>query len=109
MLKNHEHVKSHIAWKGGLQEHQAEMLLQGQPPFSYVLRDGKEAYTYFITFVKDDGTFKHQRFVLEADRKGWHYRNGQASSHPVEVLADTVEEIIPMMMHCEPGECRPLV
>jgi hypothetical protein len=105
---NHEHVKSHSAWKGSLQEGQAEALLQGQPPFSYVLRNGEKEYAYFITFVKEDGTFKHQRFVLEAARKGWHYRNGAATDRPVEMLADTVEEIIPMMMHCELNDCKPL-
>jgi len=46
--------------------------------------------------------------VLELDRKGWYYRNGVGSG-PAEILSKDLEELIPMMMHCDAMACTPLI
>jgi hypothetical protein len=80
----------------------AEALLNGRDTFSYVLRRGEEENEYYISFVNGDGGVKHQRFILEYDRKGWWYKNG-TEHEPTEA----VDELIPCMMHCSIENCKP--
>ena len=59
-----------------ISENESEKLLIGKSPFTYLLRSGEKERPYFISFVREDGSIKHQFFALEFDRKGWLYRNG---------------------------------
>jgi hypothetical protein len=112
---NQEQIQGHPAWHGDIDAVQAEALLQGNDSFSYLLRKGEEENAYFISFVKEDLSIKHQRFTLEHDRKGWYFKNGitGTSCHldkmtygPTEIVAETSRGLIPQMMHCDDGECK---
>ena len=105
--ESHDQIEAHSAWNGNLPEKNAEKILQGKGPFTYILRGGEQKYTYFISYVKDDLSVKHQKFVLELDRKGWHYRNG-VTKGLAEILEKDLEELIPQMMHCDHRACIPL-
>jgi SH2 domain-containing protein len=100
-------IKLHPAWYVTISEHEAEKLLQNQLPFTYLLRQSEQEPLYFISFLKEDGSIKHQFFVLEYSRLGWYYRNG-GTGGPQEIVADNLNELIPKMMHCDPLSCIPL-
>ena len=107
--RNDEQVKAHPAWHFNISENDSETLLKGSRPFTYLLRAGQGEHKYFISFVKEDGSIKHQFFNLEyGDRKGWFYRNGGTGS-PEEVVSQDLHQLIPMMMHCDRLSGTPLM
>jgi hypothetical protein len=106
--KNQVDIQSHLAWHENINEEVSETLLQGKPPFTYILRSGEKEHAYFITYVKSDLSTKHQFFVLEIDRKGWYYRNGVTMGLS-EILSKDLQVLIPMMMHCDAMACTPLM
>lgn len=97
---NQQLIQKHPAWHKDVDAWQAEALLAGKAPFTYLLRKGDKEQSYFITFVKEDHSVYHQLFTLEYDRRGWYYKNG-GPVMPVEII----DELIPQMMHCDPKEC----
>ena len=101
--KNQGEIQSHPAWHEKISEEGSEAQLQGKAPFTYLLRSGNEEHAYFITYVKMDLSIFHQRFVIELDRKTWYYRN-----YITDGPAENLEELIPMMMHCDAMACTPL-
>ena len=103
---NQEQIEKHLAWHESVSSLEAEMLLRGKGSFTYLLRRGEEEQAYYISFVKEDGGIKHQRFTLEYDRKGWFYKNGQVTGTLPEIVDETIEGLIPQMMHCGAGECK---
>lgn len=99
-----EQIEAHIAWHSNLSEKEAESLLEGKDPFTYLLRMGEEGDLYFISFVQEDSSIKHQFFVLELERNGtWCYKNGSTVRSP------NIGDLIPKMMHCEPSDCIPFM
>jgi hypothetical protein len=105
--RNQEQITAHPAWRP-ISEHESEKLLQDKSPFTYLLRFGEKEHSYFISFTKEDGSIKHQFFVLELDRKGWYYRNGSTLNCPAEVVSTDINELIPLMMHCDLSFCNTL-
>jgi len=104
-----EQIEQHIAWHESVDAMQAEKLLEQRGKFAYLLRRGEVKDAYYISFVKEDGGIKHQRFTLEHDRRGWYYKNGcNCSEGPTEIIEKTLEELIPKMIHCDPKKCSPL-
>ncbi len=103
-----EHIKTHSAWHLSISESESEVLLKNQGPFTYLLRAGEEERAYFISFVRENSSIKHQFFVLELDRKGWYYRNGSTLNSPAEIISKDLNELIPLMMHCDANMCIPL-
>ena len=106
--KNQVHIKTHSAWQDPISESESEALLNNKSPFTYLLRSGEKDHSYFISFVREDRSIKHQFFVLELDLKGWYYRNGSTLNSPVEIISKNLNELIPQMMHCDPSSCTPL-
>lgn len=106
--KNEEQVKTHVAWHGDISELVSEELLKNQPYFTYLLRQGEVEHSYFISFVKEDGSIKHQKFILEFDLKGWYYKNG-ITIGPEEVTKENIDDLIPIMMHRNICECVPFL
>lgn len=102
---NKDQIEGHRAWKGNVNAEQAEALLEGRDSFTYLLRKGEGENAYLITFVKEDASIKHQGFTLEFDRKGWYYKNGSYCNSPTEIVSESLEELIPQMMHCTDKEC----
>lgn len=103
ITKNQGELQSHPAWHEKISAVGSETLLQGKPPFTYILRNGEKEHAYFITYVKSDLSVFHQSFVIELDRKTWYYRNC-LNDGPAENL----EELIPLMMHCDAMACTPM-
>jgi hypothetical protein len=101
---NQESIQDHPAWQESIDVMSAETLLEGAGSFTYLLRKGAEEYLHFITFVKEDLTIKHQWFTLEFDPRGWFYRNG--GTGPTQIVAETLEDLIPQMMRCSVEECK---
>lgn len=102
--RNEDQVTTHSAWQGDISASASEKFLEGKPAFTYLLRQGDKKHEYYISFVKPDGSFHHQFFALELNKLGWVYRNGYTHG-PMKNAPD----LIPMMMHCEPYECIPLL
>lgn len=105
--RNQEQVKTHSAWHPNISENDSEILLKDKSPFTYILRFEEKANTYFISFVKEDRSIKHQFFTLEFDRKGWYYLNGATDNSPTEIVSEDMNELIPLMMHCDVNSCIP--
>ena len=106
--RNQEQIKTHPAWHSDISENESEKLLRDKSPFTYLLRAGEKEHLYFISFVKENGSIKHQFFALEFDRKGWLYRNG-GTTGPQEINSKDLHQLIPMMMHCDLLACTPLM
>lgn len=110
--KNNDRITSHPAWVGEVSEEEANQLLKGKSALTYILRSAEKEYAYFISFVQQDQSIKHQYFTLELDRKGWYYKNGIvykngiATGIPTEIISENIDDLIPQMMHCHPTECK---
>ncbi|MGH2612354.1 MAG: SH2 domain-containing protein [Rhabdochlamydiaceae bacterium] len=100
--KNQKQINTHPAWHGNISEKDSEILLNNEGSFIYLLRSGEKRHSYFISFVKKDGSIQHQSFTLELDQKGWQYRNGSTINY------NDLNKLIPLMMHCDPASCNPL-
>ncbi len=98
-------MTTHDAWYGDISASEAEQLLKDKPCLTYLLRQGENKYSFFISFIQQDGSIKHQVFFLELDHIGWLYRNfcGEHCSK------ENFDILIPLMMHCESHECIPLI
>lgn len=103
--RNQDEVKKHPAWRQDISGEESEKLLENQPPFTYVLRAGEKEHAYFISFVQENLSVKHQFFVLEIDRRGWRYLNGSTTKCSPEIISQNLNELIPLMMHCDPNSC----
>ena len=80
--KNQKQIESHPAWYDLISEDESEALLKNKNPFTYLLRAGEKQYSYFISFVRENGAIKHQPFILELNKRGWYYRNGSTLNSP---------------------------
>ncbi len=110
--KNQEQVTSHKAWHADISDKDSEKLLEGRPSFTYLLRNGEREGQpcYYCSFVKEDGSIKHQFFILEYARDGFWYRNGSTGggNAPQDIVSKDLHELIPMMMHCDRFASTPL-
>ena len=96
-------LTGHPAWHGSLTGVSSEALLKGLAPYTYLLRTGEEKGHFYISFVKEDLSIKHQPFVLRFSLNGWHYQNTVGAYRPTNVA-----DLIPLMMHCEIAVMKPL-
>ena len=99
-------ILSHSAWHGDLSGIECEDLLRGSVPGSYLLREGERKGQYYLSFVIGDSfSFKHQPFVITCDNSHtvWGYQNG------AHRWASNLEELVPMVLHCELDKCYPVV
>jgi hypothetical protein len=96
-------IEAHAAWHGKISGMYCEALLREHPAFTYLLRTGEEEGHFYMSFVQAPVSFKHQPFVIRFSLNGWFYQNGYTGITP------TVDELIPLIMHCSPEQCRPLM
>ena len=101
-----DEITFHPSWMGHLSGLDADKLLRGQKPFTYILREGESRSAYYVTFVQSDKTVRHTPFVLTQAQDGWYYENGGAGGPFNEQV--TIDEVIPSIIHCEEGACTPL-
>ena len=106
--KNQEQVTTHVAWHPTVSESESEKMLKGKSPFTYLIRGGDKEHLYYISFVQEDGSLKHQWFVLEFDRNGWVYRNA-GTKGPNGLVSKELHTLIPQILHCDLLACKPLM
>jgi hypothetical protein len=95
-------MQQHQAWHGLITGMFCEGVLRDREAFTYILRQGERPYHYYLSFVKEDGTFHHQPFVVELKSEGWFYRNFNLH------YSTSLEGIIPKIMHCSAEQGVPL-
>ncbi|MGH2611650.1 MAG: hypothetical protein ACRDFB_01210, partial [Rhabdochlamydiaceae bacterium] len=69
-------IKSHPAWKEGINLIRCEALLQDCLPFTYILCEGDSAYQFFLSYMNENRKVKHVPFKIELTIRKWLYRNG---------------------------------
>lgn len=99
-------IEMHSAWLGHIGGLAAEKMLRNRNiPYLYVLRAGEHKMQYYVTFIHEDLTIRHQPFVITMMPEGWHVEQGGAYG-PFKHA--TIDDVIARIMHCE-GEATPLV
>jgi len=94
-------IESHTAWYANITGLAAEKLLRGEEAFSFLLRKGERSHkeneeSYYVTFVKADGSVMHQPFVVTIAPEGFYYENGNTGGPYIEA---TIDDILPLIMH----------
>ncbi len=92
-----DEIQFHPAWVGNLPGLTAEKMLRGKKQsFLYVLRQGEDASSYYITYVAADFTIKHTPFVITNAHEGWYCENG-CSYGPLQA---SIDDILHLIMYC---------
>jgi len=100
----HYDVNAELAkhsWRPGMDALEAEALLAGKSPYTYLLRPSIINRKFVISFVRPNGTIEHDTFSL-IDAKRGIWRN--AYWHHV----GTLEKVVRDMMDCDFSEGTPL-
>lgn len=99
-------IEMNPAWLGHIGGLAAEKMLRNRNiPYLYVLRAGEYEMHYYVTFIHEDLTIRHQPFVVTAMPEGWYCENGGLTG-PFKNA--TIDEVIPAIIHCNKGEASPL-
>ncbi len=102
VMQKVKEIKYHSAWNDKTDEIAAERMLNSEMTYTYLLRPGKDMYHYFLSYVDVDGSVHHKMVKIELSAKGWIYRNGTAT------VRETLEDLIPVALHCSVDQCRPV-
>lgn len=95
-------IQNHVAWHGLITGMFCEGILRDREPFTYVIRQGEKPFHFYLSFVRAHNTFQHQPFIVEWKKDGWFYMNC------IPHHSDSLEGLIPQIMHCEAAKCIPL-
>lgn len=87
-------------WKGHLSSHNAEQILKGKSPFSYLIRLGEEKSKFTLSYVRADGAIQHVHFVL-VDWVYGIFQNGGPFKATLDVL-------IRYKMNCTESQACPV-
>jgi len=102
-----QEIRNHQAWLGKVSGLKAEKLLRGRKtPYLYVLRVGECEQDYYVTYVADDFSIRHQPFVLWTTADGWFFEQGGGGGPFTEA---TIDDVIHLMMHCGKDACVPFI
>jgi hypothetical protein len=102
----HEEIRSHIAWHEGMSGVSAEKILNGRKtPYLYLLREGEGYHDYYVSYVQEDMSIKHQPFTITETREGWYCENGGVVGPCVQT---SILDILHLVMHCRKEEIMPL-
>jgi len=108
----HEEIECHSAWAGYNASGLAiDKMLRGKKPFTYILRGGEHQNetekSYYVSFVRNDGTIAHVPFIVYILVDGWYYQNtGMGGPYNNQV---SIENVLPRIMHCgEQDVCTPM-
>jgi len=100
-------IRANTAWQGSLSGLKAEKMLRGyKTPYLYVLREGENDGDYYVTFILPDLTISHRPFIIGMTETGWYYEN--TGGGPISAETN-LEDILYLIMHCQKGECFPLI
>ncbi len=107
-----EGIECHPAWHGLMTGIDTERMLRKiQVPYTYILRKGEHSTVeneehYYVSFVLPDQTVKHQALVVMIGADGWYYENTKPGG-PYQNLS--LDPVLHLIMHCEEGQCIPLI
>lgn len=97
------------AWLGMISGLKAEKMLRGKNvPYLYVLRAGESENNFYVTFIHPNMTIVHQPFVITEASEGWSFEQGGIAG-PFPYNQVTLEDVLHRIMHCEKGQCSPLI
>lgn len=105
-------VLNHPAWMGDIAGLPAEKMLRGKKtPFLFILRKGETSVVdheenYYVTYLDAELIVRHQPLILTETLEGYYFENGGSGGPFVDV---TIDQIIPLVIHCEQGESIPFV
>lgn len=85
-------------WVGPTSHQEIEARLEGQAPYTYILRPTGENHQFYISFVDQDRSIQHRVFTQTATV--FKYKNGDLHQR------DNLEDLIRVIMHCT-QEFRP--
>lgn len=104
-----EEIKSHPAWRDVVSGLDAEKMLRGKSPYTYILRAGhfekEHEVEYYATFVHSDGMVRHQPFVITTTAEGWSYENHTAAG-PFNYGAYSIGDVVHLIMHCPKEDAK---
>lgn len=106
----HEEIQSQLAWHGNVSGLSAEKTLRGRKtPYLYVLRAGEldhgDQKDYYVSYLLEDLTVKHQPFTVKVAPEGWYYENtGGGGPFPQA----SIQDVLHLIMHCKKEEIVPL-
>lgn len=103
-------ILSHPAWHGEIRGLNADKLLRGASPYTYLLRQGESSteneIDYYVSFVLPDSTIRHQPFVVTIHPWGWSCENSVGCG---PFVYEGINDALYLMMHCSKGEPIALV
>lgn len=107
-----EGITCNPAWHGMIPGLIAEKMLKNyKTPYLYILRKGESSPAenqeyYYVSFILPDLSIRHQPVVVFTVPEGWCYHNAKPGG-PYQHT--TIDPVLHLIMHCEEGECIPLV
>jgi len=97
-----EHVKSSPAWNGTVSILEGQAMLQGQPPFTYMLSEGIDRYHYILHYVGEDYKVHFKNVRISYKNGVTIFRNGSAGDY------EKIEDLVPGCLRCSSIICKPL-
>ncbi len=89
------YIEQYPGWQGTLSLAQIVELLDGQPPFTYLLSFLPESSTYLLSYTGKDQMIAHVQFAKDKQTNNWTYKNGSHNAFK------GLSEMIKQAMHCE--------
>ena len=113
LLKAHRDQLAEMpGWRGAISREEAEDLLQGKSPFTYVVRDIGELDAFELSWVMKTGEVRHRdaRLVENPSTKERYWKNHTIDNFLTPVTADenALLELFSKMMQCGEDQMRPL-
>ena len=112
LLKAHRDQLAEMpGWRGVMSREEAEELLQGKSPLTYVVRDVGEADAFELSWVMKTGAIKHRdaRLIENPSTGSRYWKNHTVESflNPVTADENALLELFSKMMECDPNQMRP--
>ena len=106
----HEEIQSNLAWHGKMSGLNAEKKLRGHnTPFLYLLRAGEldsgDQKDYYVSYIQEDMTVKHQPFTVTETPEGWYYENTGGGGPYINA---SILDVLHLIMHCPDGNITPM-
>jgi len=76
-------------------------MLEGQPPFTYILCEGLDQYHYFLYYIGADYTLHYKNVRIRNLNGVTIYRNGSVGTY------ENIEDLIPGCLRCSSDICKP--
>jgi hypothetical protein len=88
------------AWRGNISQDEAEVLLKGRRPYTFLFRYDDEREQFVISHTQSDSSVDHKVFCFDEKRMQWRYDNEYTH------YEEKASSLIPQMRHCDPSICE---